>query len=490
MMYSSPFNLFALIVISAWIPAILLMFLLMTPRRAVIASFVIGYLFLPELGIRFHTMPEINKAAVTSLGVLLGSLFFDPLRLFTIRPRLLDLAWVCMPLFSIASSITNGLGIMDGLSNFLELLLRWGFAYWIGRAYFTDWAAMRELAIGLILGGLAYAPLCWWEIRMSPQLHGVIYGSLFESFRSDNYLFGVQLFGFRPNVFLANGLSVTMFMGCSAVVAFWAWMSGSPRKLLGMPMGWIAFGLVVTTFFCKALGGTTLMLAGIGALCLVKYWPKTRIPALILIIAAPTYMFIRTNTSWSGDFLVNAASVVSRTRGNSLDFRLENEDLLIGKAMQRPAFGWGGWARSHVYDIDNRDLTIVDGLWILLLGEFGVMGLAAFSIVATGASLSVWRRVPKKFWDDPACAAVVAIAMVVAMYMVDSLFNATFSPLASLAVGATVTMAGLARTTFSQRQMRQAGFPVVATVSPSPARTPALVSSVKDLPYVYSPYRA
>ena len=482
MMSSNPFNMFALVTLIAWVPMIFLLFALMTPRRAVIASFVIGYLFLPAIGLRFHTLPEINKVALTSLGVVLASFVFDGARLLTVRLRWTDLVFAVLMISPIVTSLSNDLGIMDGLSSFFTYLLRWGMAYWIGRAYFTDWTAVRELAMGIVMGAIACVPLCWWEIRMSPMLHGYIYGMIFESFRSDTYLFGVRLFGFRPNLFLVNGLTVTMFMGTSTVLAYWAWMTGSPKKMFGVPMILVVGTLFVTTVFCKAIGGVVLMALGMLVLTLVR-WPKVRIPALLLMLAAPAYMLTRTTNMFSGDTLVDGAAILSRARSESLEFRIKNEDQLMDKALRRPLLGWGGWARSHVYDAENHDISIVDGLWILLLGDYGIIGLGAFTLLVGGSAISLWRNVPTRFWTDPACSAAVAIAVILGMYTVDSLFNATFSPVGALAVGATATIAGVARRTFARTPAR----PLPAAAA---ARMPAFVSTPKDIPYVYSPHRS
>jgi hypothetical protein len=477
-----PIKLFAVAVFFAWVPAILCMFALMRPRRAVIAAFVAGYLLLPEIVYRFHAVPDVNKGTLTAFGVLLGSLIFDGARLFRVRPRLIDLPWFILMLVPIGASLSNDLTFMDGLSASLNLFFRWGLAYWIGRAYITDWEGIRELSLGIIIGALAYVPLCWWEIRMSPQLHGWIYGPLFTSFRTDTYLFGVQLFGFRPNVFLADGLTVTMYMGISAVLAYWAWMSGSPKRLLGMPMGAIALTLIITAFFSKAVGGIVLMGLGMTVLTLTR-WPKTRLPALILMLAAPAYVTLRSAGDWSGEVLVNAANAVSPTRAESLEFRLRNENLLTAKALQHPLLGWAGWSRSHVYDLENNDITIIDGLWIILIGETGLLGLAAFTTMVIGSAILLWKRIPTRYWSDPACSAAVALAVVITMYMIDSLFNSTFNPVTALAIGAVASIGAVAKSVFSRSAQRSVPF-----ATPAYAGATALVASPKDLPYVYSTY--
>ena len=474
----------AIIALAGWVPAVLLMFALMRPRRAVILAFVAGYLLLPDFNFTLHTLPDINKVSLSALGVVLGSFLFDGGRLLAVKPRMIDLAWLTLICVPMATSLSNGLGIMDGFSSSLNLLFRWGVAYWVGRAYFTDWESVRELAMGIVLGGLLYVPLCWWEIRMSPQLHGYLYGLTFTSFRADTYLFGVQLFGFRPNVFLQDGLTVTMYMGVSAVLAYWAWMTASPRRLLGMPMGMIAIVLIITAFFCKAVGGIVLMTLGITLLSLTR-WPKTRMPILILMLAAPAYITFRSAGDFSGDALVQAATVLSPARADSLKFRIKNENMLTQKALQQPLLGWGGWSRSHVYDLEDHDISIVDGLWILLLGEAGILGLGAFTFMVIGSAMLLWRRIPTKFWTDPACSAAVALAVVITLYMIDSLFNATFNPVASLAIGAVASIGAVAKTVFSRRPTRAASL-----TAPAYGGAAAVVASPKDLPYVYSTYRS
>jgi hypothetical protein len=467
------YNILALSVVWAWIPIILGLFALLPPRRAVIAAFVVGYLFLPDLNRHFPTLPDVNKVSLTEVGVILGSLLFDGGRLFAIRIRWIDLVCLALCVTPIISSLTNDLGIMDGFAMSMTVVTKWGLAYWIGRAYFTDWEGARELALGIILGGLAYVPLCWWEIRMSPQLHSQIYGWLFISFRRDS-----SLFGFRPNVFLADGLTVTMFMGVTAVLAYWAWMTESPKKLLGMPMWAIAIVLVITTVFCKALGGVALMMLGIAALTMLR-WPKTRVAVLVLMIVAPMYMIVRSSGEWSGNKLVEWAGMISEERAKSLAFRLQNEDPLAAKALEQPWFGWAGWSRSHVYDADGRDLTINDGLWLIMLGEHGIVGLGLLTVLVLGSAFLLWRYVPTRYWTDPACAAPVALAVIITLYMIDSLFNATFNPIASIAVGAVASMSFVAKKAF--------------VAQPSPviqAHPTPVVSSITDIPYVHTPVRS
>src|SRR5207248_1701790 len=153
---------------------------------------------------------------------------------------------------------------------------------------------------------------------------------------------------------------------------------------------------------------------------------------------------LRASSEWSGKRLVDLASIVSKDRANSLGFRMKTENALAAKALQQAWLGWGGWSRSHVYDEYGRDMTLVDGLWIILLGEYGIVGLAAFTTMVLGAALLFWMRVPTRAWLDPAVAGAAAICVIVTLYMIDALFNATFNPVASLAVGGVASITSAA----------------------------------------------
>lgn len=309
---------------------------------------------------------------------------------------------------------------------------------------------------------------------MSPQLHGEIYGLQFLSFRTDS-----PLFGYRPNVFLANGLTVTMFMGVCTVIAYWLWISGALKRKWNVPAICIFGVLLVTTIFCKALGGVVLTMAGIGVLTMIR-WPKTKLAVLALIIAPPTYMYAR-SSGWQGDELVTLAAAYSKDRASSLQYRLKVENMMARKAMQRPALGWGGWNRSHVFDLNSgRDLVLVDGLWIIMIGEYGLVGLSALLGMVLIPAFLLWKRIPTRSWLDPACAAPVALVVITSMYMIDGLFNATFNPVACVVAGAVASIGAAAKLAFAQNRAsayvyQPPGFPVIA--------------SAKDIPFV-SAYRS
>jgi hypothetical protein len=62
-----------------------------------------------------------------------------------------------------------------------------------------------------------------------------------------------------------------------------------------------------------------------------------------------------------------------------MQFRFDNEDILILKASERLWFGWGGFNRERVYDPETaKDLVIQDGHWIAVFGMQGLVGFSCF----------------------------------------------------------------------------------------------------------------
>ena len=117
-------------------------------------------------------------------------------------------------------------------------------------------------------------------------------------------------------------------------------------------------------------------------------------------------------------------TVFGEERADSLDYRLENEDLLIAKALQRPILGWAGWGRNRVYDETGKDMTITDGYWIILFGTCGYTGLFSMTLaMALPAALFI-KRFPVGQWNRPELAAVTVFGVILNLFLLDCLVNA------------------------------------------------------------------
>jgi hypothetical protein len=335
-------TLFALIALFGWIPFVVALYAIL-PRRLAATIAVIGaWLTLPPYGINIAGLPDYTKNTAATLGMMLGAFLFDPVRVTRFRPRWFDLPMLLWCSCGIASSLHNGLGLYDGLSDALTQTIAWGLPYLLGRLYFSDPEGLRDLAVGMVIGGLAYVPPCLFEFRMSPVLLSLIYGG--------KTAYDLRFGGWRPHVLFLTGLELGLWMTAALLTAWWLWRCGALRRIGPVPFGPVLLPiLAVTTIFCRSTGAFALLTIAVAVL-----WLSTRLRTRLflagLILAVPAYAVIRTTNLWSGQRAVElVASYLGKDRAESLKYRLDAEVLLAAKALQQPVFGWGGWGRSVAY---------------------------------------------------------------------------------------------------------------------------------------------
>lgn len=148
----------ALLVVIAWIPTVLYLFQRFPPQRAVIVSFIAAWLFLPVINYTLPGIPDITKMNATCYGILLATVIYDAGRITSFKFGWLDLPMLIWCLCPLASSIANDLGLYNGFSAVLDQTMTWGVPYFLGRIYLANLAGLRQLAIGVFIGGLTYIP--------------------------------------------------------------------------------------------------------------------------------------------------------------------------------------------------------------------------------------------------------------------------------------------------------------------------------------------
>lgn len=418
------------VVLFSWPLIVVALFLAMPSRRAVITSVVLAWLFLPNYQYEFIGFPEYNKMTVTSVSLFLATLIFDPNRVLSFRPKWMDAPMAALCLAPMLSSLTNGLGVYDGLSEANNQFMRWGLPYFIGRVYFTDYAGLRELAIGIFIGGLVYLPFCWFEMRMSPQLHRIVYGYHQHAF-SQTIRFG----GYRPMVFLQHGLMVGMWMTTATLAGLALWQTGGIRTIRGVPMWLFVGALFITTIMCRSSGALVLLVAGIFVFIAVRYL-RTMLPIAALAGVCVVYIVLRGSGMWDGHQLVDITNnVFGSDRAESVHTRIYNEEALAAKARQQWLFGWGGWGRSRIQDARGKDISITDSQWVITLGCNGAFGVAALLAATLLPPLLLYRRAPVPWWNHPVAAPAASLAVVVVLWMIDNLMNAMFNPVYVVVIG-------------------------------------------------------
>jgi hypothetical protein len=156
----------------------------------------------------------------------------------------------------------------------------------------------------------------------------------------------------------------------------------------------------------------------------------------VMLVIPHAYIITRTTGYWDGRNLSGfVAEKFSPKRAQSLQFRFDNETILVDKALQGTFFGWGGFGRSRVYDDKGRDISITDGQWIITLGTTGIYGLAAMAAAIQFPVVLFLRRTRPELWNTKEWASPAIMAVFLCLYMIDCLLNAMINPVYMLFMG-------------------------------------------------------
>src|SRR5205823_6404880 len=133
-------------------------------------------------------------------------------------------------------------------------------------------------------------------------------------------------------------------------------------------------------------------------------------------------------------------------RADSLKTRFDNEDALLNRASERLLFGWGGFGRNRVFsEVSGADTSLTDGRWILTMGNYGLLGfLAEFGLLAVGVFRA--RTAVKYIRSREERILLAALAIIVAINIIELLPNSTLTPWTWLLAGALLGRGEEART--------------------------------------------
>ncbi len=436
------------VALTAFVLLTVVAFPVLARRRVVLAAFLGGELFLPDIGRagRFSYVVLNSKAVFIPAVVLLCSLIFDLERWRRFRPRLVDAPLAVLCLGSFVTAIQNDLGVKEAAAWTLDTTIIWGVPYLLGRAYLGQPRGLREFAAAVTTAALVYVPFCLWEVRMGPGLHREVYGYLSETYSTMVRDGGA----FRPPVFTQSGLEVAFFMAMGTLTAYWLWRSRALKTALGLPLAWACALLAVTTLLCRSAGATVLLFIGVSVLEGARL---TRRRALVLALALiPTVYCAARISGWNADVIVSlSGKAINAERASSLQYRITMEKVMVERALLKPWLGWGRFGRSFIYDETGRMLTIPDSMWILALGCGGLVRLIALGALLAIPSLMLLRIYPARAWASPSLAPVGAIAVVLLLWSIDDLVNAMMSPVYPMMGGALVSFVLLVRAARAQR---------------------------------------
>lgn len=377
----------------AWALLSPLLFRLLPGRDAAIACLLAGWAFLPNepyppgaffepIGIggtaqavAVPTPTLANKATAIGLGCLLGLVLFDRRAFDRLRLDRVDLPIVAYCLVPLASAPANGLPFSEGLAQARYLLLAWGSPYLMGRAYLADEGSRLRFAFGMVAAGLAYLPLCLFEVAAGPMLYVLAYGP--HPYQFDG---AARLVGNRPMGFLEHGNQLGMWMASSAVAATWLSATGAARRPLGLPGGPLAAALVAAVLLCQSHASIVLLVvallpllasrAGLGP----RAWRAVALAVAAAVLLAAALLAARRGFDL-GSIRLEARDFFRLIRKSSFTWRLARSEEFLPIALERPVLGWAraDWASGG----RNYLNPVALGTWFLAFGMYGAVGLAA-----------------------------------------------------------------------------------------------------------------
>jgi len=412
-----------------FIPLVLYLFVRFPTQRALIISFVGAWLFLPQTSYPIPLLPPYTKISAACYGIFLATIVYDTGRITSFKPGWLDVPMVIWCLCPIVSQVSNG---GSPISPTVNQIVTWGLPYFLGRLYVGSLDGLRQLAIGIFAGGLAYIPFTLIEGIKGPLLHQMVYGV--NAF--DDWGQARRMGGWRPVVFMQHGLMVGMWMMTAALIAVWLWQTGTLKKFMGRNIKTLAIILTIAFFLCRSTGAYSLFGMALLVLFSAK-WFRTSLPLLFIIGYVVFYLYIAASGQFSSKDVIDFITpIFGEERAGSLKFRFDNEEILGAKARQRLLFGWGDSGGNRVYDGYGEDISITDSLWIIAFGVNGAVGLVSlFSSLLLPVIVFSLFKYPARTWSNPKVAPAAALGVALTMYMFDCVLNAMTNPIFALIAG-------------------------------------------------------
>ncbi len=445
-------NILAYLMLMIWPLVTLWLFRRLSTERAILWSILAGYLLLPPLAeFDLPLVPDMDKFTIPSVAAFLVCVLVmkKPVPLWP-RHTVVRLLVAGFVLSVIATVFTNGDPIQfqviehsDPIVFVTDALpgLHWRdlgsvminqiivlLPFFMARQYLSTETGLRELLLALMLAGLAYSLPSLIEIRLSPQINVWTYGFFQHSFEQM-----MRNGGFRPIVFLPHGLWLAFFIMSSVLAATALARAAQGGERLRLAVG--AVYLFWVLVLCKSLASLAYGLAFVPVIALAPLRWQIRV-ALTLALIAIVYPMLRNLGLVPTDAILAQAEAISAERAQSLQYRFDNERVLLERAAEKPWFGWGGWGRNLIRHVETGQiLSVPDGRWIITFGAFGWVGYIAEMGLLAAPLILLTGEIRRKH-DLNISPYVAAISLLLAATMMDMLLNATLIPFTWICAGA------------------------------------------------------
>jgi hypothetical protein len=375
-------NILSYLVFFLWVPFCFWGMRRWPPAKATAILFFAGLLFLPErVSFKLPGVPKFDKPAIIILWIFVALLVFHRQR-FRTAPFSWQFKW-CAGLMlggavftvllngdpiSIGSSYIPGHQPYDAVHIVVRSTLVSILPFVVGVTMFRSGSELRVLLRVFVSAALVYSVLQIIEMVMSPQMHRWVYG-----FSQAAFMHTMRGGGYRPMVFMVNGLALALFTSLATIAAAALYKVGD--RPFRVPTVWVAGYLWLILFASRSIAA---LLYSIVALPMVFFTSPKRQVWLATALAATLFVYPAARAQGLipiDDINAIVLEQFGVDKVGSLTVRFENEAALLERAAERLWFGWGRYCRACLYDPWSGDLmSIRDGAWIGALGDFGLVG--------------------------------------------------------------------------------------------------------------------
>lgn len=439
--------------------------------RGLIWTILAGYLFLPVrpvIDLPVPGLPYIDKAFVPALSalILIGVAQRRELRLAAILQRraegvrgktasrnlqpeedtveapskgrgrwVVNLLLVLAILGPVLTTLTNGEPLLRGdrIQRGFQLydsgravvtVLAMLMPFLLARKHLATSEAHRALLWALVVGGLIYMCLSLYEVRMAPTLNRKLYDFFPHDWRQH-----IRRGGYRPILFLEHGLRVAIFLAMGIIaVAVAARVPEFAKRRIALLC--VLPPLIVAFWMTKSLGSFMIVCVMVP----IALFCALRTQILIAAILAGIIMFypvLRGAGAIPLDPVVSFARAIEEKRADSLEFRLENEDMLLDRAAQKPLTGWGGYGRWLILNEKGGKESVPDGRWVITIGQFGWLGyLTEFGLLTVAILMIAFRRRSLEIG-----VATAGLVLILTANLIDLIPNSGLTPVTWLLAG-------------------------------------------------------
>ncbi len=419
----------------AWLP-----FRFCRPAVAVAIVFFGGWILLPVghyapgsaearfpfwiTGLAVPSDMLLTKAWVAPAAALLGAVVFDGATLRRFRAGWVDLpiaAWCAWPVVQsvLHAFATGAVARPPGWLSSLYLVGCWGLPWLLGRMYFATPDGQRLLALAMTASAIACLPFSVIEGVVGPTLYDHAYETHpLGTDGIDRYL------GFRPLGFFEDGNQFGIWISLSALAALWLALAIRDDRFRARRRAAAAV-VVAMALAAQSLGALLMLAIGAAFLSMCRFLrPRATAIALLVCLGLGGVIYVSGivpvmrigRDTAIGREVVDAFRSVGR---GSFTWRISQDQKLLADARENTVIGSATW------DWWRSKGTRPWGLSMLLLGQFGLVGLAlAFGSLLWPALRVAWRAPRASGWRPEALPLM--LATIVVMAALDGLLNSFF----------------------------------------------------------------